>query len=197
MIDLAINKVIYSGETLIDLTGDTVTPQTLLQGSKAHDKSGEVIDGACTYDSDTSDATAAASEILSGKTAYVAGSKITGSMSNRGSVEGYISDANEPYTIQSGFHDGSGTVGIDQTEKAKLIPGNIRQGITLLGVEGSMSGTEGLKSQSKVVVPTGKDQTVVPDEGYNALASVTVKAIPYEETQNASGGMTVTIGNVE
>lgn len=41
-----INKVEYGGETLIDLTGDTVTPQTLLEGATAHDKSGASITGA-------------------------------------------------------------------------------------------------------------------------------------------------------
>lgn len=39
------NKVIYAGETLIDLTADTVTPETLLLGVTAHDKSGTIIAG--------------------------------------------------------------------------------------------------------------------------------------------------------
>ena len=43
-----VNKVIYGGRVLIDLTGDTVDPSKLLIGSKAHDKSGAQIEGACT-----------------------------------------------------------------------------------------------------------------------------------------------------
>lgn len=43
---MAANKVIYGGRTLIDLTGDSVTQQTLLEGSTAHDKSGAPIAGA-------------------------------------------------------------------------------------------------------------------------------------------------------
>ena len=43
-----VNKIIYDGSTLIDLTSDTVTPETLLQGFTAHDKSGALITG--TYD---------------------------------------------------------------------------------------------------------------------------------------------------
>ena len=35
---MAINKVIYGGETLIDLTGDTVTADKILSGFTAHDK---------------------------------------------------------------------------------------------------------------------------------------------------------------
>ena len=59
-----INKVIYGGRVLIDLTGDTVDPSKLLKGSKAHDKSGAQIEGACTFDVDSTDATAVAAEIL-------------------------------------------------------------------------------------------------------------------------------------
>lgn len=189
------NKVIYCGETLIDLTSDTVDTSTLLSGATAHDKSGAQITGACTFDVDSTDATAATGELLSGKTAYARGSKVTGTMPNRGAVEGYISDKNTPYTIQSGFHDGSGTVDIAEAEKAKLIPSNIREGIEILGVTGEMSGSEDLKAQTKTVTPTNKQQTVVPDSGYNALSSVTVNAISYETTDNAAGGTTVTIGS--
>lgn len=42
---MAISKVIYGGNTLIDLTGDTVTAQTLLAGVTAHDKAGNPIVG--------------------------------------------------------------------------------------------------------------------------------------------------------
>ena len=37
---MAINKVIYGGETLIDLTGDTVTADKILSGFTAHDRGG-------------------------------------------------------------------------------------------------------------------------------------------------------------
>lgn len=42
---MAINKIVYGGKPLIDLTDDSVTPQTLLEGHTAHDKSGQYIAG--------------------------------------------------------------------------------------------------------------------------------------------------------
>ena len=190
---MAINKVVFGGQTLIDLTGDTITPDKLAEGITAHDKSGAAITGTSTLDSDTSDATAAVAEILNGKTAYARGAKITGTMKNNGAVNGTISTKAGQYTVPQGYHDGSGKVQIASTEQDKIIPDNIREGITILGVEGSMTGTEDAKPQAKTVTPTVGAQTVLPDAGYNYLSQVTVNAIPYEETDNSAGGKTVTI----
>lgn len=190
-----VNKVIYGGNTLIDLTSDTVEATSLLSGVTAHDASGEIITGTCDYDADTSDATANASEILNGKTAYKAGAKITGTMPNRGGVTGTISTKAEEYTIQQGYHDGSGKVSIDSTEQAKIVANNIRQGVEILGVTGTMSGSEDVHAQSKTVTPSTASQTITPDSPtYNYLSQVVVNAIPYTSTVNAQGGLTVTIG---
>ena len=167
---MATNKIIYGGNVLIDLTGDTVTAADLAYGVKAHDNSGTQITGISTKDSDTTDADAAAAEILLNKTAYVNKNKVTGTMPNRGQVTGTISTKAGTYTIQNGYHDGSGTVGISSTEQAKIIAGNIKSGVTILGV-----------------------QTITPDSGYDYLAQVSVAAIPYTETPNTYG-TTVTIG---
>lgn len=186
--------VLGNGEVLIDLTADTVKEDKLLKGYTAHGADGEVMTGTCTFDADTQDANAADAEILAGKTAYVKGTKKTGTMKNNGAVAGKISTKAGKYPIPQGFHDGSGTVEIDSNEQAKIIPGNIREGVNILGVTGTMSGSEGIKSQSKEVTPTFAEQVVLPGAGYTHLSQVTVAAIPVTITDNSAGGKTVTIG---
>lgn len=192
---MAYNKVIYGGTTLIDLTSDTVTEDDILAGKKAHDKSGAQITGTCTYDSDTTDATAASGDILTGVTAYVNKNKISGSMVNNGAILGSIMTIGGEYTVPNGYHDGSGKVHIDPTEQAKLIAENVREGITVLGVTGTMTGTEDVVAESKTVTPLTTAQTYTPDTGYNYISQVTVNAIPYTEALNAAGGYTATIAN--
>lgn len=191
---MAISKVVYGGNVLIDLTADTIKADKLLKGYTAHGADGEPINGSCDFDCNTQDATASAAEILSDKTAYNKAVKITGTMKNNGAVTGTISEKAEQYTVPQGYHDGSGKVSINSVEQAKLIPTNIRGGVTILGVEGTMSGTEGAKPQAKTVTPSTSQQVVLPDEGYNYLSQVTVVEIPYVESDNSAGGTTVTIG---
>lgn len=186
--------VLSTGEVLMDLTNDTVASNNLLEGFTAHGADGEPITGSCKFDADTTDATATAAEILHSKTAYKNGIKLTGSMPNNGAVSGTIATKDGAYTVPQGFHDGSGKVTIDANEKAKLIPDNIREGITLLGVVGAMSGMEDAKPQAKTVTPTFEEQQIVPDAGYNYLSQVTVGAIRVTRSNNNAGGTTVTIG---
>ena len=190
-----INKVVFGNQTLIDLTGDTITAADLAQGKTAHDRTGATITGTSTYDADTSDATATAAEILAGQTAYAGGQELTGTMPNRGAVSGSIADKATPYSIPQGYHDGSGTVGIDATEAAKIIAGNIKAGVEILGVTGDYTGEE-ITAQAKTATPYTTQQTVLPDAGYDYLSQVTVEAIAYVETDNPAGGKTATIGTV-
>ena len=189
-----VNKVIIGSEVKLDLTQDDITPDKLAAGIKAHDKSGAPIVGTSTFDADTSDANAVAAELLKDKTAYVNGVKVTGTMPNNGAKTLDITDKSTPVTIPMGFHDGSGKAQIAADEQAKLIPKNIREGITVLGVTGTMSGSEGMQPQAKNVTPTFAQQEVLPDEGYNCLSSVTVAAIPVTYTDNEQGGQTLNVG---
>ena len=190
-----VSKIVLSnGTTLIDLTGDTVTASDVLSGVTTHGKDGAPITGTCTYDSDTSDDTAAVSEILSGKTAHARGALLTGTMTNNGAQTGSITTKAQQVTIAQGYHDGSGKVSIASAEQAKIIATNIRQGVTILGVEGTMSGSEGVVAQAKSATPSWSQQVITPDTGYTHLSQVTVAAIPIAYSDNAAGGQTVTIG---
>ena len=254
-----VNKVIYGGDTLIDLTGDNVAASDVLSGKKFHLPSGaegtgtiasktaetfhpsttaqtiaagKYLSGAQTIapvtqegitaenikagvqvnvgdadDADriigvtgtfTADATASAAEILNTKTAYKNGSKITGSMPNNGAVSGSISTKAGQYTVPQGYHDGSGKVSIASAEQAKILAGNIKSGITILGVTGTYTG-EAITTQNKEITPDASwaaDQVLTPDAGYDYLSQVTVHKIPYVETDNSAGGKTVQIGYV-
>ena len=189
------NKVVLaSGEVLIDLTGDTVDAAHVLNGYTFHDKSGAPVTGTCTYDSDTSDDTAAVGEILSGKTAHARGALLTGTMPNNGAQMGSISTKEQEVIIAQGYHDGSGKVIISADEQAKLVPSNIREGITILGVEGTMSGSESVVAQARTVTPKFTQQVISPEDGYTHLSQVTVQPITVSYSDNSAGGKTVTIG---
>lgn len=187
------SKVVYGSTVLIDLTADTVTADKILANYTAHDAAGNAVTGTCTFDVDSQDATVQVAEILTGKTAYARGTKLTGTMPNNGSVSLTIAEVDDEISIAQGYHDGSGKVSILPAEKAKLIAANIKQGITVLGVTGTLEPSSSVTVQAKAVTPSTVEQVVLPEEGYDYLSQVTVAPIPYVETENAAGGITVTI----
>lgn len=192
-----INKVVLGSETLIDLTGDDISASDILSGKKAHLPSGAPVTGTCQYDANTSDATATAAEILNGKTAYKAGSKVTGSMPNIGKQTGKITAKAQSVIISKGYHDGSGAVSIDSTEQAKIVAGNIKNGVKILGVDGTYTGSELIKATAGEATPTLSAQTILPsDEGdFDYFTQFIVDAIPVTRVDNTAGGITVSIAS--
>lgn len=193
-----VNQVgLADGTILIDLTTDTAEQADVLSGKYFHLKTGERVAGTCTYNADTSDANASASEILQGRTAYVNGNKITGEMTNNGAVSGTISTKNGTYVIPAGYHNGLGSVGIDATEQAKIIASNIKSGVSILGVVGDYSG-EAVTAGTVNAVPYLTAQTILPSSiNKDYISQVDIAAIAITESDNAAGGKTVTIGTVD
>ena len=191
------NKVIYFGETLIDISDTTAVANKVAYGFKFYDASGAPVTGTSTFDADTSDANATASAILAGSTAYVNGAKITGTMPNIGAQNGTITTKAQQVTISQGYHDGSGKISISSTEQAKIVAGNIKNGVVILGVTGTYTGSELIKATTGSATPAKTSQTILPSSlgDYDYFTQFTVNAVPYTETDNAAGGVTVTIGS--
>lgn len=102
------------------------------------------VDGAMTPSSGIiTPTTASASEIVSGKTAVLNGDLTTGTMVDRGSGSQTITTLNESVGIDAGYYDGTGSVSIDSSERAKIIGDNIREGVVILGVTGTLESGSG------------------------------------------------------
>lgn len=193
-----VNKVVFGNTTIMDISDTTADPTKVLASEKFYDRSGAPQTGTCTFDADTSDADATAAEILLNKTAYVNGNRLTGTMPNRGAVTGVITDADDVYSIQNGYHDGSGTVSLDPIEVAKILPGNIKKDIEILGVTGTYEGAATPTSTAKTVTPytTAKTYNPTADDSVDYYSQITVNAITYTEVDNQQGGKSVYIGDV-
>jgi len=189
-----INKVVYDGDVLIDLTGDTITAADVINGKTFHLASGATATGTCTYDADTSDATVQAAEMLAGKTGYKNGAKVTGTMPNNGGNNVTVSTI-AGTTIPMGYYDGSGKASVDASSASNIVAGNIRNGVTILGVTGTLSAEDALNVGPVSATPTTSQQVITAASAdLDYITQVTVAAIPYNETTNAAGGYTATIG---
>lgn len=87
---------------------------------------------------DTASANITSADVLTGKTGYGSSGEVQGGMANNGSTSGTISTKAGTVTIPSGYTSG-GTVAISSTEQSKIVAGNIKSGVTLLGVAGSLT----------------------------------------------------------
>ena len=190
-----VNKVVYGGNTLIDLTADTVAANKVLSGYVFHAPDGSIQTGTCAFDVDSSQVTATQSEVLATKTFAKNGAVLTGTMPNIGAQNASISDKDQQVTISQGYHDGSGKIGIDSTEMAKIIAENIKSGVQILGVAGTYTGSDNIRATVANATPMVTSQTILPTDlgNYNYFSQVNVAAVPYTEVENAAGGLTVTI----
>lgn len=63
---MAVNKVLFGGETVIDLTSDTVTADSLMKGVTAHAKDGNLVTGTFTLESELTQQDSLISQIQNG-----------------------------------------------------------------------------------------------------------------------------------
>lgn len=187
------NKVVLGdGTVLIDLTMDDVKPEYVQKGIKFHDKSGATQTGTSTKTVDASSVTAEPAEVLAGETFGRGNEVATGTMPNN-SGNNVLVTGKAGAAIPRGYYDGAGVAKISEEDSVKLVPENIKEGVTILGVTGAF-GADDISAQSKDVTPTFEDQQISPDSGYTFLSGVLVRAIPILYTDNSAGGQTVTIG---
>ena len=107
------------------IKGDSnLTAGNIRSGVKIFNVTGSYAGSSSSSGVDTSDATATAANILRGKTAYVNGSKLTGTMTNNGAVSKTMT-ANGSYTIPAGYHNGSGKVTVNVSSSSGSSNNNI------------------------------------------------------------------------
>lgn len=124
---------------------------------------------------DTSEDNVSAGDILTGKTAHGAAGPVSGAMPDNGSVAGEIATKDGKYTVPAGKHSGSGTVSIAQTEQAKIVTGNIRAGVTVLGVTGKNSVVDTADADaSAATILSGKSAYVNGQKVNGTMTAATV-----------------------
>ena len=138
---MAVNKIIFNGENVLDLTQDTATAQDVRQGKKFHLKNGASSTGTLIPGVDVSDTTATANDVVQGKYFYLQnGQRVEGNIAKFvGSSTNFVTYW-DSVTFNPGYYQQAITVKIDETQQNRFKPENIKDGVVLMGVAGNYVG---------------------------------------------------------
>ena len=153
---------------------------------------------------DISDADAAVSDVLTGKTFYsVEEPRKTGTMPNRGAASTDITTKAQEVTIQDGYHNGSGVVKIAAAEQAKIIADNIKKDVVILGITGTLEAGGTAPSTNAGSIFTGatipltyKDNTTTYENEYvyeSATHNITIDGLAGRATITGNGTKSVKV----
>ena len=158
-----------------------------------HNGSGKVT---VTRLSDETVGTATEDDILAGKTAWVDGVKVVGSMINQGAKTTSL-NADQSYTIPAGYHNGSGKVtanSLANQTSATAIAGDILSGknawVNGVKVNGSMA-NQGAKTSALPI----NGRYVIP-AGYHNGSGYITQSIPIQGAMTLNPGTSQKVGNV-
>ena len=149
--------------TAIGLTADKISEGNTILGIEGTAGAGGI---------DTSDATATVKDILAGKTAYVDGEKLEGTMANNGDL--VITPNTDEQDHSAGYYNSIQVRPVTSSIDANIKAENIKSGISILGVSGSVIELNGHELE---VTPSTEQKVIEPEENYNAITRVTVKAV--------------------